>query len=135
MTIIDPPTIPSEIEGHGLPKGPTQPKKTFIELLPHGSKRVVASPTVGLPAPERPPAGNDNGASTGPAQRARAPRTPTIGEPVVVPSTNHGKKSLRALMHWEGVVEQVNGDEFYARLTPFEDGSRMRAASSSRSSL
>ena len=122
MTIIDPPTTPSDIEGHGPPTAPWQPKKTWIDLLPEGRKRIVASQNVGLSAPERPAAGNDNGATTAPPQRARTPRTPVFGEPVVVPWTNHGKKSLRALMHWEGVVEQVNGQEFYARLTPFENG-------------
>lgn len=33
-----------------------------------------------------------------------------------------GKRRLQALYQWEGVVEEINGSGFRARLTPFENG-------------
>lgn len=38
-----------------------------------------------------------------------------------------GRRSFRTLYHWEGVVEEVTGDSFSARLVPFERGLPMRA--------
>lgn len=38
-----------------------------------------------------------------------------------------GRRSFRSLYHWEGVVEEVTGDSFRARLVPFERGLPMRA--------
>lgn len=38
-----------------------------------------------------------------------------------------GGRSFRPLYHWEGVVEEVTGDSFNARLVPFERGLPMRA--------
>jgi hypothetical protein len=125
MTIVDPLTTPSEIEGHDSRRKAWQPQKESLDLLPHGAKRVVASPTVGLSAfsgAEPPMPGNNNGASTARPQRAPSKRTPGPGEPVVIPSINQGRRSMKALMHWEGVVDRVDGDEFHARLTPFENG-------------
>src|SRR5262249_52850190 len=64
---------------------------------------------------------NADRASTAARQRADQ-RARVAGGPVVVPSRNFGRRSLRPLMHWEGVVDRVGREGFLARLTPFEDG-------------
>lgn len=42
--------------------------------------------------------------------------------PVVVSKRNSGRRSFRVLATWEGVVEEVHGDRFVARLIPIVDG-------------
>src|SRR5437773_958353 len=108
MTIIDPPTIPTEIEGHSRQARSWQWSKAAIDFVSSDEKRIVASPA-GAPLPGGPNAENEDGASTAPPQRSGPSKRALAMEPVVVPATKSGKKSLRALMHWEGVVERING--------------------------
>lgn len=56
--------------------------------------------------------------STSGVQRTARPDT----KPASAPEPQFGKRSLRPLYQWEGVVEEVNGDSFRARLVPYEDG-------------
>lgn len=43
-------------------------------------------------------------------------------EPVAPPKKSFGKRGFAPLYQWEGVVEEVNGEGFRARLVPFENG-------------
>jgi hypothetical protein len=121
MTIIDPSTVPARIEGAAFQHGPTQASRTAVDATPERARRVVAPSPVKPPSPDELPTGNEDVFSTLAIQRPRQ-RAAIPGEPVVVPRTNSGRKSLMALMHWEGVVERVEGNDFHARLTPFEGG-------------
>lgn len=123
MTVIDPLTIPNHIEGKDLQDGVWQSRRAPVEPVLDRISRVVAPPTVRpTTVLDNPPAvSNKTAASTAPAQRA-SERPPAPDQPVRVPAIDSGRKSLIAVMHWEGVVERVEGNEFRARLTPFDDG-------------
>ncbi len=61
---------------------------------------------------------NANGSGTSAPQRVTVPDL----TPVAPPDRRLGLKAWRALSHWEGVVEEVTGDGFQLRLTPFVEG-------------
>lgn len=122
---MDPKTTPTAVEGDVSLGGPwqSQPASFFTAS---DEPRVVANVTAWRARAEPSPTANQNGATTEHEQGMRL-RWEDAARPITVRPTNYGRRSLRALMHWEGVVERVNGDEFHARLTPFEGGAPNRA--------
>jgi hypothetical protein len=118
MSVIDPLTTPSPIEGIENGHGSLQVSPKPADPASGAAARLVAPKPMLTPPPDnllliR----NSDNASTSAARPA------DIDAPVAVPKTSLGRRSLMPLMHWEGVVERVEGNDFYARLTPFEGGS------------
>lgn len=71
------------------------------------------------PGAERSAAANITGS---PTRDAQIPVDVSGVKPVEPPSPHFGKRGFAPLYQWEGVVEEVNGESFRARLRPFEDG-------------
>lgn len=59
-------------------------------------------------------AANANGVSTTPPQEINVPNM----TPLSAPKEDFGRTSLKPVYEWEGVVEDINGTGFRARLTP-----------------
>lgn len=70
------------------------------------------------PAPSLPNAANTPGVSTVSPEKIAAPKTPSV----VLRRKSFGKRALQALSHWEGVVEELDGNTFRCRLVPLKDG-------------
>lgn len=121
---VDPPTTPTAIEGEVPSTGLWQSRETVF--IGSESPRVVANAPGPRTQPKPSPAANDNGTTTDYEQEMHL-RWRDAARPITIRPANHGRRSLRALMHWEGVVERVEGEQFHARLTPFEGGAPDRA--------
>jgi hypothetical protein len=125
MTVIDPRTLPDQVEGRGGAAEPWQVEHATLDLLPQPKKRVIASPSISLSDGSNsadPQAASNVEATTAPPALGAAKHPAILGEPLVVLEVDSGRRSLRALMHWEGVVERLEGNGFRARLTPFRNG-------------
>lgn len=107
-------TQPTKVEGVGdaLPSA-WQPEEISWSFGPTQRQMVGWNPN----SPSRfevPNSQNQNGPSTTGPQEIRSPDR----RPTVVLARDFGRRGFATLAHWEGVVDEVNGETFRCRLIP-----------------
>ena len=116
--MIERSTRPVEIEGgENPPAAAWQLDEMTSSFGPTASRIVGSSPL--LPDDHTfPHSQNRNGPSTIGPQKITTPRQ----EPTILRRRDFGRRALRALSNWEGVVEEVREGTFSGRLIPLSNG-------------
>jgi hypothetical protein len=94
-------------------------QKASQEIWSFGSRsrNLFSPPNLGS-APVETPFGQTGAKGTVGPQRVKVPE---VG-PLAAPARRFGQKAWQPLAHWEGVVEEVDGDTIRVRLTPLIHG-------------
>jgi hypothetical protein len=111
--MTDPSTRPINVEGT-LDAFPASWQVDEISWPFGQQRRIVGWSDELLAEVELPDSRNRSGPTTTGPQEITAPKR----KPAVINAPDFGRRGLAALSHWEGVVEDIEGDTFRCRLVP-----------------